>query len=245
MTPAVDPARDRLIMALDVDTVDRADALVSVLAPHVGAFKIGFELFTAGGAKIVHRIREAGSGVFLDMKFLDIPNTVSRAALVAARLGVTMLNVHATGGSEMMKRVVEVLEEASEKEGMTKPILLAVTVLTSMDDEDLMEVGFKRGVTSQVVELAKLAKTSGLDGVVCSAREARGIKNLCGESFVTVTPGIRPTGGDVHDQKRILTAAEAVRGGADYLVVGRPISEADDPAGAARAVCNEIRQALS
>jgi len=145
----------------------------------------------------------------------------------------------------MMKRVVEVLEEASEKEGMTKPILLAVTVLTSMDDEDLMEVGFKRGVTSQVVELAKLAKTSGLDGVVCSAREARGIKNLCGESFVTVTPGIRPTGGDVHDQKRILTAAEAVRGGADYLVVGRPISEADDPAGAARAVCNEIRQALS
>ena len=238
-------ARDSLIVALDVNSISEAESLAKELSPYTATFKIGFELFLAGGAEIVRRVTATGAGVFLDLKFHDIPNTIASAALVAERIGVKMFNVHAMGGTAMMKRTAAAVQEASLRHGAKRPLILGVTVLTSMNDADLAEVGVGSPAQDQVKRLALLCKASGLDGVVCSAREAAMIKGFCGNDFLTVTPGIRSAGEEAQDQKRTCTAAEAIRAGSDFLVVGRPITKAADPASAAKAILAEIEAAIS
>jgi orotidine-5'-phosphate decarboxylase len=235
---------NRLIVALDVETVRRARELFSALRETAGMFKIGSQLFTAAGPDLVREIVEAGSRVFLDLKFHDIPNTVAAASREAARLGVSIFNVHAAGGSEMMKRTAAAVTEVSEREGLSRPHVIAVTVLTSADAATLAEVGVTVGPEEQVAELARLAARCGLDGVVASPREVALVRAAVErEGFVIVTPGVRPMGAATHDQKRVTTPAEAVRAGADYLVVGRAILEASDPAAAAREILDEMQGA--
>lgn len=233
---------NKLIVALDVETVRQARELFSALRDVAGMFKIGSQLFTAAGPDIVREIVAAGSRVFLDLKFHDIPNTVSAAGREAARLGVSIFNVHGAGGSEMMKRTAEAVTEVSEREGLVRPIVIAVTVLTSADAQTLAEAGVAVGPQEQVIRLAQLAARCGIDGVVASPQEVSVLRSTIErEDFVLVTPGVRPAGADSHDQKRVMTPAEAVRAGADYLVVGRAILEANDPVEAARKILEEMR----
>ena len=243
MPTAEDRAREKLIVALDVDSAEKALDLARLLAPEVGMMKIGLELFTSEGPDIVRRIVDTGARVFLDLKFHDIPNTVARAVAAAARLGVSMMNVHASGGVTMMRAAREAADRARPGNA-ARPVLLAVTVLTSLDAEALAQVGVDRAPEEQVVELARLARSAGMDGVVASAREVAAIRNACGREFVAVTPGIRPAGGATEDQKRVVTPADAIRAGADYLVAGRPITEAAEPVAAARAIVREMAEAL-
>lgn len=236
--------KNRLIVALDVDNLQRARDLVEILRDVVAMFKIGMQLFTATGPVIVREIINAGGRVFLDLKYHDIPNTVAAAGVEAARLGVSIFNVHAAGGNEMMQRTREAVAEVSEREGFPRPRVIAVTLLTSMDARVLTATGVTSSVEQQAIALAKLAEASGLDGVVASPVEAPLIRAAIPKSdFLIVTPGVRPTGADFADQKRVMTPAEAVRAGSDYLVVGRPIIEADDPGRAARAMIEEIEKA--
>jgi orotidine-5'-phosphate decarboxylase len=236
---------NKLIVALDVESVGRARELFSALRDVAGMFKIGSQLFTAAGPAIVREIVAAGSRVFLDLKFHDIPNTVAAASREAARLGVSIFNVHGAGGSQMMKRTAEAVAEVSEREGLLRPIVIAVTVLTSADAESLAEVGVSASPREQVIKLAQLAARCGIDGVVASPHEVADLRStIKREDFVLVTPGVRPRGSDAHDQKRVMTPAEAVRAGADYLVVGRAILDADDPAAAARKILEEMRGAF-
>lgn len=230
--------RERLIAALDFPGADSALAMADRLAGEVGLFKIGLELFTAEGPAFVRALAQRAP-VFLDLKLHDIPNTVGRTAAVLARLGVAMINVHAAGGAAMIRAARDAIDATVPVDG-ERPLLLAVTVLTSLDEEDLHAAGVNRPPAEQAVALAKLAKENGCDGVVASAREARAVKDACGADFVTVTPGIRPQGDAASDQKRVVTPADAIAGGADYLVVGRSITGADDPAAAARAIVDEI-----
>jgi orotidine-5'-phosphate decarboxylase len=229
-------ARRRLILPLDVDTVREADRLVWLFAGEVGLFKIGQQLFMHAGPEIVRRIHAKGGDVFLDLKFHDIPQTVALAGVEAARLGVRMFNVHAAGGSEMMKTTAAAVADVCRRERLRRPILLAVTVLTSLVDADLRRVGVSSKAASQVVRLARLAKTSGMDGVVASPREVSAIRRACGPDYVIVTPGIRQAGDARGDQKRIETPEAAMCAGANYLVVGRPIRDAADPVAAARGI---------
>lgn len=229
----------KTIVALDASNLDEALKLVETLAPRVAAFKIGMEFFTANGPEGAIKIIEKGGDVFLDLKYHDIPNTVSKAVAEATKLGVWMTNIHAGGGFEMIKAASESAKQTADKLGVRKPILLAVTVLTSLNDELLAQIGFANKAAEQVVILAKLAKDAGADGVVCSPNEAAAIRRECGADFIIVTPGVRPADADVADQKRVATPSMAVKNGANYLVVGRPITGAADPAAAADAINRE------
>ncbi len=232
-----DEARKKVIFALDVNGVAEIDRYAGMLSGKVGMFKVGKELFTSCGPEAVKAVQRHGGQVFLDLKYHDIPNTVAKAMLEASRLGVQLANLHALGGGEMM----ETAASAVRKEfGDQRPRLLAVTILTSSTEETLRGVGIEHPVQEMVVRLAKLAKDSGMDGVVASPLEIELIRAVCGPDFLVVTPGVRPSFASVDDQKRIMTPAEAVGAGADYLVIGRPIAKADDPAAAADLIAAEI-----
>jgi orotidine-5'-phosphate decarboxylase len=232
--------RERLIVALDVDNLEQAKDLVRLLAPEVGMFKIGKQLFTHAGPQAVRLIQDLGGEIFLDLKFHDIPNTVAKAAIEATRLGVRMFNVHASGSLEMMRTTVKEVERVSRQQKLRRPIMLAVTVLTSLGQEDLQRVGVERKVADQVVRLALLTKQAGMDGVVASPHEVADIRATCGRQFVIVTPGIRPAEANRDDQQRVMTPGDAVRAGVDYIVVGRPILESKDPVKAARTIVAEM-----
>ncbi len=233
-----DEARRKIIFALDVDTVDEVERWAGLLAGRVGMFKIGKQLYTSCGPQTVRVVRERGGEVFLDLKYHDIPNTVAMATLAAARMGVTLCNLHALGGYEMMATTVGALEK--EFPGGGRPKVLAVTILTSSTAETLKGVGIDLPVSEMVVKLALLAKSAGIDGVVASPLEVSLIREACGDDFLVVTPGVRPSFASVDDQKRIMTPADAVKGGADYLVIGRPIAAAADPVAACEAIIDEI-----
>jgi len=234
-------ARERLVLALDVDDFKKAEELVGGLIDYVGAFKIGNQLFTAEGPKVVDMVNKKGGKVFLDLKFHDIPNTVARAAEVATKLGVSIFNVHTSGGYEMMKAAAEATAKISQELAIRKPIILGVTLLTSINQEILeKEIGIIKRLEEQVVHLAKLAKASGLDGVVASSWEIKEIRKACGEDFVILTPGIRPAGQSSDDQKRVMAPQEAIKLGANFLVVGRPIRNAANPVEAAKQILKEM-----
>jgi len=239
-------AKDRLIIALDVDTVKEAEKLVSMLQDHVGVFKIGMQLFNSEGPEVVSRIHSLGGRVFLDLKLHDIPNTVGKAGAVLTRMKVFMYNVHTAGGSEMMQKAVEFTAAESAKSGEPKPLVIGVTVLTSINQDILNdEMGVSGTVADQVVRWARLAQSSGLNGVVASPQEISVIRAACGPDFVIITPGVRPGWAAVNDQKRVMTPAEAVKAGASYLVVGRPITGAADPVEAAKRIVDEMEEGLN
>ncbi len=233
-----DEARKKIIFALDVDSMAQVEQWATLLADKVGMFKIGKQLFTSCGPQVVRSVRERGGEVFLDLKYHDIPNTVAMATLAAARLGVTLCNLHALGGYEMMAATRSALDQ--EFSPGERPKLLAVTILTSSTAETLKGVGINLPVPEMVVKLAMLAKSAGIDGVVASPLEVSLIREACGNDFLIVTPGVRPSFASVDDQKRIMTPADAVKGGADYLVIGRPIAAAKDPVAACEAIIDEI-----
>ncbi|HEX8745957.1 MAG TPA: orotidine-5'-phosphate decarboxylase [Pyrinomonadaceae bacterium] len=240
-------ARDRLIVALDVETAGKAREIVAALRDYAGMFKIGSQLFTAAGPGIVREMITAGARIFLDLKFHDIPNTVARSGVEAARLGVSIFNVHAVGGSEMMRRTVAEVHEASLREDFTCPSIIAVTALTSADSHALSEVGFSASVEQQVERLARLAAECGMDGVVASPHEVSLVRaaarQASREDFLVVTPGVRPAGVEHGDQKRVMTPGEAIRAGSSYLVMGRAILEAPNMARAAELIISEIEKA--
>jgi orotidine-5'-phosphate decarboxylase len=227
-------ARDRLIVALDVPKAEAARALVDRLAGHVGMFKVGSQLFTAAGPDLVHEIVGRGEKVFLDLKFHDIPNIVAGAVSSATRLAVSLLDVHGLGGRAMMEAAVGALPAMGTR-------LLAITILTSHDEESLGEIGVNGSMAESVRRLAQLAKEAGTDGVVASPHEVALVREACGADFLIVTPGIRPAGAARGDQARAATPAAALAAGADYIVVGRPITQAADPAAAADAIVGEMR----
>lgn len=235
---------NRILIALDVASAAGAFALADTLRGAVGGFKIGSQLFTAAGPEVVRTLVSRGDRVFLDLKFHDIPNTVAGAVRSSTDLGVWMLNVHASGGRPMMEAARQAADERAVAPGGTRPLLIAVTVLTSIDAATLGSVGVAASPRDQVVRLAALAQASGLDGVVASPQETAAIRRACGQEFVIVTPGIR--GGSAasgpDDQQRTMTPAEAVASGSSYLVIGRPITAAPDPAGAARRIAAEMGQ---
>lgn len=234
-------SKNKLIVALDVESAEKAWYLVHALRGVVGMFKIGSQLFTAAGPSLVREIVDLGEEIFLDLKFHDIPNTVAAAGVEAARLGVSIFNLHAAGGSEMMRRTVGAVAEISEAEGLKRPTIIAVTLLTSADARTLRELDFSVEPEQLVGRLAALAESSGLDGVVASPHEVGVVRSAVKrDDFMVVTPGVRPTGGAWHDQKRVMTPREAIAAGADYVVVGRPIVGADNPEQAARAIVEEM-----
>lgn len=232
---------NRLIVALDVDNAKKALDLCNALRGIAGMFKIGSQLFTAAGPHLVNEIVSSGQHVFLDLKYHDIPNTVALAGVEATRLGVSIFNLHAAGGSEMMRRTKDAVSECAGTEGHAPPLVIAVTLLTSANQDTLSEVGQISGPEDLVTRLAQLAEASGMDGVVASAREVGGIRSAVKKSdFVVITPGVRPAGTALSDQKRVATPREAIQAGADYIVVGRPILEATDPARAAQQILDEM-----
>jgi orotidine-5'-phosphate decarboxylase len=230
----------RVIVALDVDTIARAASLVHAVGPAAAAYKVGKQLFVAEGPAALAPVVEAGHRLFLDLKFHDIPNTVAGAVRSATRLGAWMLTVHASGGAAMMRAAAEAASAESARLGVSRPLIVGVTVLTSLDAAALASVGVETPVADHVKRLAELARTAGLDGVVASPLEIELIRDACGSDFLIVTPGIRPGGSAADDQARTLTPGMAVRAGASYLVVGRPITAADDPRAAAEAINQEI-----
>ena len=237
------PAKDRLIIALDVETEDEARRIVRETAQFAGAFKIGLQIFASEGPRFVSELCDAGHKIFLDLKFHDIPNTVAKAGVEAARLGVWMFNIHALGGNEMMRRCVSEVG-ICQSANISRPKIIAVTVLTSSSDDTMREIGIEASADDEVGRLAKLAESAGLDGVVASARETKLVRQSCGDNFLIVTPGIRPSDASNNDQRRVMTPADAVRAGADHLVVGRPITSATDMSAAAEKILNEISSAL-
>jgi len=238
MTRHADPTA-RIIIALDVEGREPALALVREL-PEARIFKVGLELFTAEGPALVKEIAGLGKDVFLDLKLHDIPNTVGEAARIGVRHGARMMTIHASGGSEMMARAAATAQAESARLGVAKPILLGVTVLTSLKAENLAAIGMVADTGAQVLRLAALAKTAGMDGVVCSAQEIEIVRKATGPDFLIVTPGIRPAWAAAQDQKRIMTPAEAVGKGSDYLVVGRPVTQAISPREAFRKIVDEL-----
>ncbi|HEY0657296.1 MAG TPA: orotidine-5'-phosphate decarboxylase [Pyrinomonadaceae bacterium] len=233
--------KNRIIVALDVESAGEAREIIGEIGEDVGAFKIGLQLFTSAGASFVREIVEKGIKIFLDLKFHDIPNTVAKASIEAARLGVWMFNIHALGGGEMMRRTVSEVTEVCEKEKMSKPKIIGVTILTSANQETLHEIGIQREINRQVLDLAKLSARCGLDGVVASPQETLMIRqSIESRDFLIVTPGIRPTFATNDDQKRVMTAKEAVFQGANYLVVGRPVLQSKDKLKAVKAILAEI-----
>jgi orotidine-5'-phosphate decarboxylase len=224
-----------VFVALDTPDLSQALRLADLLAPHVGGFKVGLEFLTATGPEGLRRIVDLGRPVFADVKFHDIPNTVAGASRALARQHVAYFNVHASGGAAMMRAAREAIADADPR-----PKLLAVTILTSLDSADLAALGLQGTARERVVRLAALAHSCGLDGVVCSPEEIEAVRAACGPDFLIVTPGVRPEGAALADQRRVKTPGEALRAGADILVIGRPITAAADPAEAARAIAAEI-----
>jgi orotidine-5'-phosphate decarboxylase len=243
--PQVGEMRSRLIFALDVATVPEALELVKLLRDEVGMFKVGKQLFLHAGPEFVREITQQGADVFLDLKFHDIPRTVAKAGAEATRLAVRMFDLHASGSVAMMRQTIIEVNKVCRTEHLIRPKLLAVTVLTSLDHDDLRRVGVRSGVESQVVRLAKLAREAGMDGVVASPHEVARIRKECGRKFLIVTPGIRPPRGAVDDQKRLMTPEAAIRAGANYLVVGSPIRNAADPVAAARSIVAAMERGAS
>src|SRR3989338_7918584 len=231
--------KDRLIFALDVPSLHEVKRWVRLLKGYVGVFKVAKELFTACGPKAVEIIHNAGGEIFLDLKFHDIPNTAAKAGVAAARLGVKMFNVHTLGGLDMMKAVRKAVDKTCKKDN--RPIILGVTILTSMNEKAMKEVGVQGPVKKRVLYLAGLAKKAGLDGVVASPLEAKDIKKRFGKDFIIVTPGIRMPDSKPDDQNRTMTPKEAIATGADYIVVGRPIREAKKPVEAVNKILEEMR----
>lgn len=243
---SIESAVNKLIFALDADNYEEALSWVQLLSGHVGMFKVGKELFTAVGPKIIESIKDRGQKVFLDLKFHDIPNTVARAAKAAVRLNVDMFNVHASGGSRMVKEAVSAARTCADEIAGVRPIVLAVTVLTSLNDNDLAEIGCPRTTGEQVLNLARLAQNAGASGVVASAQDIEKLRTNLSDKFIIVTPGIRSAGSITKDdQKRTLGAYEAIKKGADYIVVGRPISTASIPLEACRQIVQEITDGLA
>ena len=234
--PSLSP-RDRLIVALDVASASEAQKLVASIGGNAAIYKIGKQLFTSEGPGLVRDLVSSGRKVFLDLKYHDIPNTVASAVRSAADLKVHMLTVHASGGSKMLRAAAEAAAASS-----AKPLVLAVTVLTSMADEDLHETGIAGTAQEQVVRLAKLAQKAGVGGLVASPSEVKALRQTLGQGMKIVTPGVRPAGSDKGDQARVAAPAEAIANGADYIVVGRPITGAQDPAAAAKAILAEIEK---
>jgi orotidine-5'-phosphate decarboxylase len=235
-----DSIRHRLVFALDLDSARDAERLVRLLVNDVGVFKVGKQLFLRAGPSVVRMIQRHGGEVFLDLKFHDIPHTVAKAGIEAARLGVRFFDLHASGSYEMMHRTQAEVTRACRREALRRPKILAVTVLTSLGRTDLLRVGVVGEVDSQVTRLGRLARQAGMDGVVASPLEIARIRRSCGRRFLIVTPGVRPLDAEIDDQKRVMTPAEAMRAGADYLVVGRPIADAREPLAAARAIVAEM-----
>jgi len=234
-------AKDRIIAALDVATAAEAREIVAELRDAVGAFKIGSQLFTASGPDLVREFTGAGLKIFLDLKFHDIPNTVANAAIEAARLGVWMLNVHVLGGADMIKRTVDDVRGACQREKIARPLVIGVTILTSSTDAMLYEVGIKSDVEAEVVRLARLAADCGLDGIVASPYEAAVVrKSVKKPDFLIVTPGIRSLSATKDDQKRVKTVAQAIEDGSDFVVIGRPIIEAKNRLDAVRQIIGEV-----
>jgi orotidine-5'-phosphate decarboxylase len=232
--------RNPIILALDVPTADQGLALARQLAPALGAIKIGSELFTASGPEIVKQMRGLGLNVFLDLKFHDIPNTVAKAVASAVQLDVQMLTIHTGGGSEMMRAAEKSAQESAKKLGRNTPLVLGVTILTSLDSNAISEVGYPANVAHQVDRLAKLAVASGLRGLVCSPLEVVELRRILPREMQLVTPGIRPSDSTSDDQKRTLTPKEAIAAGADWLVIGRPIYGAKDPRRAAEQILESL-----
>src|SRR3954454_5326170 len=232
---------EQLLVALDVDSIDDARPLADRLRGAVGGFKIGSRLFTSEGPAFVEELASRGDRVFLDLKFHDIPNTVAGAIAAATRLGVWMVNVHASGGGAMMRAARDAAIEEASRRSVPVPLVIAVTMLTSLDEETVTEVGFGASIASQVQRLAALTQSAGLDGVVASPQEIAAIRRHCGPAFQIVTPGIRGAGDAKGDQSRTLSAAAALAAGASYLVVGRPIIAAADPRAAAERIAAECR----
>ena len=231
-----DDPRQRLIVALDVSTAAAAQKFVAAVGDSALIYKVGMQLYTAEGPQVVRDLVASGRRVFLDLKYHDIPNTVGSAVAEAAKLGVSMLTVHASGGSRMLEAAVEAAKTRPEL------MVLAVTVLTSMDEQDVENIGMRGSLAGSVVRLAKLAVANGCQGIVTSARESATVRAELGGHFAIVTPGVRPAGSSVGDQVRVVTPAEAIKGGATHIVVGRPITEATDPGAAARAILGEISE---
>ena len=233
---------DRLLVALDVDHADRALALAEQVRGVAGGLKVGSRLFTMAGPDLVRRLVESGARVFLDLKFHDIPNTVAQAVDAAVRTGAWMINVHASGGSAMMQAAARAAAEAASAAGRPTPLVIAVTVLTSMDQDALIQTGVTRPLLDHVLMLARMAHDAGMQGVVASPHETAAIRQACGPDFAIVTPGIRgaSAGHEKNDQARTMGPGEAVKAGATYIVVGRPIIAAPDPKAAAQAIVNEL-----
>ena len=235
---------NKLIVALDVDSHKKALILAEQLKGLVGFFKVGMELFYSAGVGMVRDLTSFGTGVFLDLKMHDIPHTVAQAARVLVNSRAAIINVHASGGAEMMRFAADAVREEAGRLNMPAPLVIAVTVLTSIDKSIYQnELGFSGEISERVCTWAELANNAGLDGVVCSPQEIRLVREACGPKFVIITPGIRPAGAQIGDQRRIMTPREAILAGASYIVVGRPITEADDPAKAAKAILKEIAEA--
>tara|TARA_B100001250_G_scaffold118049_1_gene100221 strand:+ start:163 stop:888 length:726 start_codon:yes stop_codon:yes gene_type:complete len=229
-----------IIVALDVPTAREALELADELGPVVGAFKIGKQLFVSEGPDVVRKLKETGAKIFLDLKFHDIPNTVAKAVQSAIDVGVDMLTVHTSGGSEMLTAAENASNEKAAMLGIDSPLILGVTVLTSMDDANLAELGIQEGAQGQVVRLAKLAASSGLRGLVCSPQEIKILREELGNEIQLVTPGIRSDSSPADDQKRTMSPAEAIKAGASWLVIGRPITLAENPRAAAIDILNSI-----
>lgn len=233
-------ADDRLIVALDVSTMDAMKEIVTSLGDAVSFYKVGMELFYAEGEQTVRYLQEQNKQVFLDLKLHDIPNTVAHGVSSLTRLGANLITMHGQGGPVMMKAAVQAARETAEQLGVERAKLLAITVLTSFDDEAWTSTGGQLPISDQVIRLAKLAKECGMDGVVCSALEAKMIRKACGDDFLIVTPGIRPSFAATNDQKRIATPASALQDGASRLVIGRPITQAENPREAVRLIIEEM-----
>lgn len=231
---------NRILAALDTTSIEEAVGLCKTLDGLVGGVKLGLEFFTANGPDGVRAVVDTGQPLFLDLKFHDIPNTVAGAVRAVVPLRPTIINVHASGGPAMMKAAREAAKEAADEAGIPMPMLIAVTVLTSLDDADLASVGQRNPAEAQAVRLAQLAQSAKLDGVVCSPKEILAIRRACDENFKLIVPGIRPLWSATGDQKRFSSPASALKDGADYLVIGRPITAAPDPAEAAQRITEEI-----
>lgn len=232
---------DRLIVALDFPTMEEAVATVEELGDSVSYYKVGMELYYSAGRDMLAYLKAANKNVFLDLKLQDIPNTVAKSLAVLTKLGANMMNVHAVGGGKMMAEAAKSVASAALELGIERPKLIAVTILTSMDDEQFNDLNYKNTIAEQVVALAKLAKASGLDGVVASPMEALAIRKACGDDFLIVTPGVRPKGSSLNDQSRVATPSGAFKNGASHIVVGRPITKTENKIKAANDIVAEIR----
>jgi orotidine-5'-phosphate decarboxylase len=239
-------AKDKLILALDVDTMEEAKELVSELKDYVGTFKVGLQLFSSVGPDVIKLIHDEGAKIFFDGKFHDIPNTVAKASANLVKHGVSFFNIHIQGGSKMITSSIKLARETAKKYGLPKPTILGVSLLTSFGQRTLTEeLKVNMNIDDYVSSLAKLAKSSGLDGIICSATDVPKFKKECGEDFIVLCPAIRPTWSVVNDQIRVVTPSDAVRAGVDYMVVGRPITSADDRVTAAKLILDEIEEAMT